>query len=182
MVPLLEYRYIIAILHEVDFLDSTNPRYSVRLPHGYGSSGIVSGSVSYLIKWCWSFLNSLWAPRYLTFPLVESPWLPKSGRISNKSDVDLEMLLMLREKVEEIHVRFLKSHTESGGFWGGPKTHQKWYENFFIDCTWKLSLLSIESCLLGPRAPRSKKPAGHPKHLVEKKRRQNLTILRKNFS
>ena len=59
MVPLLEYRYIIAILHEVDFLDSTNPRYSVQLPHGYGSSGIVSGSVSYLIEWYWSFLNSL---------------------------------------------------------------------------------------------------------------------------
>ena len=48
------------------------------------------------------------------------------------------------------------------GFWGGPKTHQKWSEQFFIGCRWKLSLLSIESCLLGPIAPRSKKPAGHP--------------------
>ena len=64
--------------------------------------------------------------------------------------------------ISEIHVRFPKSGSRFRGFGGGPKTHQKWSEQFFIDCRWKLSRLSIELCLLGPIASRSKKPAGHP--------------------
>ena len=139
----------------LDLLDSPNPRSSVCLPHGYGSSGIVSGSVSYLIKWYWSFLNSLWAPRYLTLPLVESPHT--AADFPNQGGNPTNLMW-----ISEIHVRFPKSGFRFRGFWGGWKTQQKWSERIFTGCWWKLSLLSIESCLLGPIAPRSPKPAGHP--------------------